>query len=41
MDGAISTLSEVLPAMIQLAEIEKSASMLADEIEKTLSLIHI
>ena len=35
MDGAISTLSEVLPAMIQLAEIEKSASMLADEIEKT------
>ncbi|MBE5780552.1 MAG: V-type ATP synthase subunit D [Clostridiales bacterium] len=35
LDGAITTLSEVLPSMIELAETEKSANMLADEIEKT------
>ncbi len=35
LDGAITTLSEVLPQLIQLAEIEKTCQMLADEIEKT------
>ncbi len=35
LDDAIATLSTVLPRMIQLAEIEKTCQMLADEIEKT------
>lgn len=35
LDGAIATLSEVLPHMLELAEIEKTCQMLADEIEKT------
>ncbi len=35
LDGAISTLSEVLPHMLKLAEMEKSAQLLAMEIEKT------
>jgi V/A-type H+-transporting ATPase subunit D len=35
LDGAISNLAEVLPALIRLAEIEKTCNMLADEIEKT------
>jgi len=35
LDGAIATLSKVLPHMLELAEIEKTCQMLADEIEKT------
>ncbi len=35
LDGAIETLSELLPRMLRLAEIEKTCQMLADEIEKT------
>lgn len=35
LDGAITTLSAVLPRLIELAEIEKTCQMLADEIEKT------
>jgi len=35
LDGAIATLSEILPRMLELAEIEKTCQMLADEIEKT------
>lgn len=35
LDGAIGTLSEVLPYMLELAQMEKSAQLLADEIEKT------
>jgi len=35
LDGAIATLSGVLPYMLQLAEMEKSAQLLAEEIEKT------
>lgn len=35
LDGAISTLSEMLPYLLQLAEMEKSAQLLAQEIEKT------
>lgn len=35
LDGAISTLSEVLPYMLELARIEKAAQLLAEEIEKT------
>lgn len=35
LDGAISTMADVLPHLIELAESEKSCSMLADEIEKT------
>ena len=35
LDGAVQQLSEVLPLMLELAEIEKSCSRLADEIEKT------
>ena len=35
LDGAISTLSEVLPYMLELAQMEKSAQLLAEEIEKT------
>ncbi len=35
LDGAIGTLSEVLPYMLELAQMEKSAQLLAEEIEKT------
>lgn len=35
LDMAIMTLNEVFPEMIQLAEAEKTAQLLADEIEKT------
>lgn len=35
LDGAIEGLAEVLPELIQLAEIEKTCNLLADEIEKT------
>lgn len=35
LDGAIATLSDLLPRMLELAEIEKTCQMLADEIEKT------
>lgn len=35
LDGAIVTLSGILPRMLELAEIEKTCQMLADEIEKT------
>lgn len=35
LDGAISTLSELTPTLLKLAELEKSAQLLADEIEKT------
>lgn len=35
LDGAIATLSGVLPYMLELAEMEKSAQLLAEEIEKT------
>ncbi len=35
LDMAIMTLNEVFPQMIELAEAEKTAQLLADEIEKT------
>ena len=35
LDGAISTLSKVLPFMLDLAQMEKSSQLLAQEIEKT------
>lgn len=35
LDGAIGTLSEVLPYILKLAQMEKSAQLLAEEIEKT------
>lgn len=35
MDGAILSLSEVLPKMIRLAEVEKSCQLMSSEIEKT------
>ncbi|MGI6778385.1 MAG: V-type ATP synthase subunit D [Acetivibrionales bacterium] len=35
LDGAISTLLEVFPYMLELAQMEKSAQLLAEEIEKT------
>ena len=35
MDGAIYSLSAVLPKMIRLAEVEKSCQLMASEIEKT------
>ena len=35
LDTAIGTLSEVLPYMLELAQMEKSAQLLAHEIEKT------
>lgn len=35
LDGAIATMAELLPKLVQLAELEKSCDMLADEIEKT------
>lgn len=35
LDDAVSGLSELLPAMLELAEKEKSVKLMADEIEKT------
>ncbi|MGI6112989.1 MAG: V-type ATP synthase subunit D [Mahellales bacterium] len=35
LDGAIKTLSGILPRMIELAEMEKSCQLMAEEIEKT------
>lgn len=35
LDGAIATLYDVLPYMLKLAEVEKAAQLLAEEIEKT------
>jgi len=35
LDDAVFALSEMLPDLIKLAELEKSAQLLADEIEKT------
>lgn len=35
LDDAISTMADLLPELLRLAEIEKTCSMLADEIEKT------
>jgi len=35
LDGAIKSLSEVFPVMLELAAIEKRAALLAEEIEKT------
>jgi len=35
LDGAIRTLSDILPYMLELAEMEKSAQLMAEEIEKT------
>ena len=35
LDGAVSSLSDVFPKMIRLAEIEKACQLMADEIEKT------
>ena len=35
LDGAVRSLSEVLPDMLRLAEVEKSCQLMAAEIEKT------
>ena len=35
LDGAVQSLAQVLPDMLRLAESEKSAQLLAAEIEKT------
>lgn len=35
LDGASAELARVLPQMVELAELEKTCNMLADEIEKT------
>jgi V/A-type H+-transporting ATPase subunit D len=35
LDFAVSSLAEILPQMLRLAELEKSAEMLAGEIERT------
>ena len=35
LDDAVSSLSEILPDMLRLAEVEKSCQLMADEIEKT------
>ena len=35
LDGAIESLSDLLPKLIKLAEVEKTCDLLADEIEKT------
>lgn len=35
LDQAVSSLNEAFPIMLQLAEVEKTAQLLADEIEKT------
>lgn len=35
LDDSINTLSELLPRLLELAEVEKSVNLLADEIERT------
>lgn len=35
LDGAIETLAQALPKLVELAEIESTCNLLADEIEKT------
>ncbi len=35
LDGAIEGIADVLPKLIELAQVEKTCNMLADEIEKT------
>ena len=35
LDAAVMSLSEVLPQMLRLAEVEKTSQLLAEEIEKT------
>lgn len=35
LDGAVAAFAEVLPLLIELAEVEKTCNRLADEIEKT------
>ena len=35
LDGAVQTLGELLPKLLELAEVEKTCKRLADEIEKT------
>ena len=35
LDDAIATLADLLPKLLQLAEVEKACDLLADEIEKT------
>lgn len=35
LDSAVTELAELLPSLVRLAELEKSAQMLAEEIEKT------
>ena len=35
LDGAVKQFSELLPLLIELAEVEKICNRLADEIEKT------
>lgn len=35
LDGAIARMAEVLPRLVELAEIESTCNLLADEIEKT------
>ena len=35
LDGAIGTLAEALPSMLELAQMEKSSQLLAQEIERT------
>ncbi len=35
LDGAVLDMAELLPLLIELAEVEKTCDMLADEIEKT------
>lgn len=35
LDSAVQALAEILPLMLELAEVEKATSRLADEIEKT------
>ncbi len=35
LDGAVKSLSDILPDLLRLAEVEKSCQLMADEIEKT------
>ena len=35
LDGAVQSLSDILPDMLRLAEVEKSCQLMASEIEKT------
>lgn len=35
LDGSIETLSTIMPRLLELAEVEKATSLLADEIERT------